>query len=64
MSPFLHGVNLWVHPMQKGSRFIKDRGLNENQHERIQQDLSDYREQLRQVQVQQQRSPRIGDFGR
>jgi hypothetical protein len=50
---FCVGVNLWVHPMQKGSRCTKDRGLNENQHERMQQDLSDYREQLRQAQVQQ-----------
>jgi hypothetical protein len=28
MSQFLRGVNLWVRPMQKGSRFTKDRGLN------------------------------------
>jgi hypothetical protein len=28
MSQFLYGVNLWVHPMQKGFRLTKDRGLN------------------------------------
>jgi conjugative relaxase-like TrwC/TraI family protein len=38
--------------------------LNENQHERMKQDLTAYQEQLRQAQVQQQkqRSPRIGGF--
>jgi hypothetical protein len=36
--------------------------LNENQHERMKQDLTAYQEQLRQAQVQQQRSPRMGGF--
>ena len=36
--------------------------LSENQHERMKQDLTAYQEQLRQAQVQQQRSPRMGGF--
>jgi conjugative relaxase-like TrwC/TraI family protein len=38
--------------------------LTDQQHGRMKQDLVDYQEQLRQAQVQQQRSPRIGGFGR
>jgi hypothetical protein len=41
----------------------KGKPLNENQIERLSQDLAEYREQLRQVQIQRQRSPRIGGFG-
>jgi conjugative relaxase-like TrwC/TraI family protein len=40
----------------------KGKPLNENQIERMSQDLVDYREQFRQAQIQQQRSPRMGGF--
>jgi hypothetical protein len=36
--------------------------LTDQQHERMKQDLMDYQEQLRQAQVQKQRSPRMGGF--
>jgi hypothetical protein len=42
--------------------YEKGKPLNENQIKRLSFDLADYREQFRQAQIQQQRSPRQGGF--
>jgi hypothetical protein len=53
----------YVHRIQEITEdYGKGQPLNENQIERLSQDLSNHREQLRQAQVQKQRSPRMGGF--
>jgi hypothetical protein len=42
--------------------YKKGQSLTENQRDRLGQDFTDYREQLRQAEVQQQRSPRQRGF--
>jgi conjugative relaxase-like TrwC/TraI family protein len=55
--------NVYVQRIQEiTDDYGKGKPLNEKQIERMSQDLVEHREQLRQAQIQQQRSPRMGGF--